>query len=324
VLTDFQSIRELVKDDFEAVNREIIKRLHSDVALINTLSAYIINSGGKRLRPLLVLLGSRALGYQGQGHVVLAAIIEFIHTATLLHDDVVDASAMRRGRSTANSIWGNEASVLVGDFLYSRSFEMMVSVDNMRVMEILASTTNTIARGEVMQLMNCHDPDTSEERYIEVIHSKTAMLFEAAARLCAVINNQSSTTELAMAAYGLHLGIAFQLIDDALDYRGNNQDLGKNIGDDLAEGKPTLPLIHAMRTGDATQRTLIRKAIEEGSLERMDDVVTIIESTGSIAYTAARAEQEANLARAALSAIPDSPYKQALEALAYFSVHRSH
>ncbi len=324
MLTDFQSIRELVKDDFEAVNREIIKRLHSDVALINTLSAYIINSGGKRLRPLLVLLGSRALGYQGQGHVVLAAIIEFIHTATLLHDDVVDASAMRRGRSTANSIWGNEASVLVGDFLYSRSFEMMVSVDNMRVMEILASTTNTIARGEVMQLMNCHDPDTSEERYIEVIHSKTAMLFEAAARLCAVINNQSSTTELAMAAYGLHLGIAFQLIDDALDYRGNNQDLGKNIGDDLAEGKPTLPLIHAMRTGDATQRTLIRKAIEEGSLERMDDVVTIIESTGSIAYTAARAEQEANLARAALSAIPDSPYKQALEALAYFSVHRSH
>ncbi len=321
---DFQAVRQLVKDDFEAVDREITERLHSDVALINTLSAYIVNSGGKRLRPLLVLLGSRALGYRGSAHVVLAAIIEFIHTATLLHDDVVDASAMRRGRSTANSIWGNEASVLVGDFLYSRAFEMMVGVENMRVMDILASTTNVIARGEVMQLMNCHDPDTSEERYIEVIHSKTAKLFEAAARLCAVISNQNDATEAAMAGYGLHLGIAFQLIDDALDYSGDNKELGKNVGDDLAEGKPTLPMIHAMRQGNAAQRALLRKAIEDGNVDQMPDVVRIIESTGSIAYTAGRAEQEADLARAALSAIPDSPYKQALVTLAHFAVHRSH
>lgn len=321
---DFQAIQQLVKDDFEAVNREITARLHSDVALINTVGTHIIHSGGKRLRPLLVLLGSRALGYRGQGHVLLAAIVEFIHTATLLHDDVVDASQMRRGRSTANSIWGNEASVLVGDFLYSRAFEMMVGVDSMRVMEVLANTTNTIARGEVMQLMHCHDPDTSEERYIEVIHSKTAKLFEAAARLCAVIGNRNGAIESAMARYGLHLGTAFQLIDDALDYEGSNKELGKNIGDDLAEGKPTLPLIHAMRAGSKTQRELLRKAIVDGGLERMDEVTGIIESAGSIAYTARRAEQEADLARAALSAIPDSPYKQALEALVHFSVHRSH
>jgi octaprenyl-diphosphate synthase len=321
---DFQAIRELVKDDFDAVNREITARLQSDVALINTLAAYIVNSGGKRLRPMLVLLGSRALGYGGRAHVVLAAIIEFIHTATLLHDDVVDASELRRGRSTANSIWGNEASVLVGDFLYSRAFEMMVGVDSMRVMEILSGTTNKIARGEVMQLMNCHDPDTTEQHYLEVIQAKTAKLFEAAARLCAVIANQNGPIESAMASYGMHLGLAFQLIDDALDYQGGDAELGKNVGDDLAEGKPTLPLIHAMRAGSAAQRDLIRKAIVDGGLENMGEVAEIIESTGSIAYTARRAEQEADLARAALSAIPDSPYKQALEALAHFSVHRRH
>ena len=321
---DFDAVRQLVKDDFEDVNRAVTERLRSDVALINTLAAYIVNSGGKRLRPLVVLLGSRAFAYGGQQHVLLAAIIEFIHTATLLHDDVVDASDMRRGRSTANSIWGNEASVLVGDFLYSRSFEMMVEVNNMRVMEILAGTTNTIARGEVMQLMNCHDPETSEERYFEVIHNKTAKLFEAAAQVCAVISQQNGSMEAAITRYGMHLGIAFQLIDDALDYGRHNAELGKNIGDDLAEGKPTLPLIHAMRTGTAAQRELLRKAIADGGLERMDDVVDIVESTGSIAYTAARAEQEAEAARVALSAIPDSPYKQALEALAHFSVHRSH
>jgi octaprenyl-diphosphate synthase len=321
---DFQAVRQLVKDDFDAVNREIGERLRSDVALINTLAAYIVNSGGKRLRPMVVLLGSRALRYEGRAHVVLAAIVEFIHTATLLHDDVVDASALRRGQSTANSIWGNEASVLVGDFLYSRAFEMMVDVDSMRVMEILAGTTNKIARGEVMQLMNCNDPDTSEQRYLEVIQSKTAKLFEAAAQLCAVITKQNGAIETAMAQYGMHLGLAFQLIDDALDYQGDNQELGKNVGDDLAEGKPTLPLIHAMREGSAAQRELIRKAIVDGGLEKMDEVVGIIESTGSIAYTARLAEQEADLARAALSAIPDSPYKQALEALAHFSVHRRH
>lgn len=321
---DFEAIRQLVKDDFDAVNREISDRLRSDVVLINTLAAYIVNSGGKRLRPLLVLLGSRAMGYRGHSHIVLAAIIEFIHTATLLHDDVVDASEMRRGRSTANSIWGNEASVLVGDFLYSRSFEMMVGLGNMRVMEILANTTNIIARGEVIQLMNCHDPDTSEERYMDVIRSKTAKLFEAAARLCAVINGNDSAIETSLSQYGMHLGLAFQLTDDALDYQGDDKTLGKNIGDDLAEGKPTLPIIHAIRTGNEAQRELVRKAIVDGGREQMEDVAHVIESTGSIAYTARRAEQEADLARAALSAIPDSPYKQALEALAHFSVHRRH
>jgi octaprenyl-diphosphate synthase len=321
---EFQAIRQLVKEDFDAVDRAIGDRLRSDVALINTLGSYIVQSGGKRLRPLLVLLASRALGYQGKQHVLLAAIIEFIHTATLLHDDVVDDSDMRRGRSTANSIWGNEASVLVGDFLYSRSFEMMVEVNNMRIMEILAGTTNTIARGEVMQLMNVNDPDTTEDRYFDVIRSKTARLFEAAAQVGAVISSQNGSVEKAVTDYGMHLGIAFQLVDDALDYGRNNAELGKNVGDDLAEGKPTLPLIHALREGTDAQRALLRKAVTDGGLERMDDVIDIIESTGSLAYTARRAEQEADRARAALSAIPDSPYKQALDGLAHFSVHRSH
>ena len=321
---DFEAIKALAREDMQAVNREIQARLKSDVALINQLSGHIINSGGKRLRPLIVLLASRAFGYRGEAHIKLAAIVEFIHTATLLHDDVVDASEMRRGQSTANTIWGNEASVLVGDFLYSRAFEMMVEADSMRVMEILAHTTNTIARGEVMQLLNCHDPETTEERYLDVIRGKTAKLFEAAAQLGAVINGQNGAVESAMAAYGLHLGTAFQLTDDALDYSRRNDALGKNIGADLAEGKPTLPLIHALRAGDAQQRRLIRQAIEDGGLERIDAVLDVIESAGSIAYTARRAEEESGLARQALSALSDSPYKQALFTLAHFSVHRNH
>lgn len=320
---DFDAIRALARDDLEAVNREILLRLRSDVALINQLGGYIIGSGGKRLRPLVVLLGARALDYRGEAHVLLAAIIEFIHTATLLHDDVVDASQLRRGRTTANALWGNEAAVLVGDFLYSRAFEMMVEVGSMRVMEILAHTTNTIARGEVMQLLNCHDPETSEERYLDVIRSKTAKLFEAAARLPAVIAGKPPEVEAAMAAYGLHLGTAFQLIDDVLDYRRDNAELDKNVGDDLAEGKPTLPLIHALRTGNARQRELIRTAIEEGGLARIDEVLDAIESTGSIAYTARRAQEEAQRAEQALSILPGSPYKQALLDLARFSVHRN-
>ena len=321
---DFEAIKALVRDDLSAVNQEIGSRLRSDVALINQLAGYIVGSGGKRLRPMIVLLGSRAFGYEGRAHVQLAAVIEFIHTATLLHDDVVDASEMRRGRSTANTIWGNEASVLVGDFLYSRAFEMMVEVDSMRVMEILAHTTNTIARGEVLQLLNCNDPDTTEERYIEVIRSKTAKLFEAAARMGAVICGRDRTTETAMGRYGTHLGTAFQLVDDALDYGRNNPALGKNIGDDLAEGKPTLPLIHAMRHGNDTQRELLRKAIQQGDHTQIDAVVDAIESTGSIAYTAGQAEAEAALAKEAVVSLPDSPYKQALVDLTYFSVHRDH
>jgi octaprenyl-diphosphate synthase len=321
---DFEAIKALARDDMQAVDREIRERLTSDVALISELGSYLITSGGKRLRPLLVVLGARALGYQGGAHVTLAAIIEFIHTATLLHDDVVDASELRRGRSTANTVWGNEASVLVGDFLYSRSFEMMVEVGSMRVMEILARTTNTIARGEVLQLLNCHDPDTTEERYIDVIHSKTAKLFQASTQLAAVLTGRDAAIEAAMADYGMHLGTAFQLIDDALDYGRNNPELGKNVGDDLAEGKPTLPLIHCLRHGDAAQRALIRDAIEHGGRERIDAVIDAIESTGSIAYTARRAEDEAGLALAALGVLPESPHKQALRDLTHFSVHRNH
>jgi octaprenyl-diphosphate synthase len=321
---DYEAIKALVRDDLRAVDREIETRLQSDVALINQMGSYIVHSGGKRLRPVLVLLGSRAFGYTGNAHIRLAAIIEFIHTATLLHDDVVDASELRRGHTTANTIWGNEASVLVGDFLYSRAFEMMVEVGSMRVMEILAHTTNTIAKGEVMQLLNCHDPETTEERYIEVIRNKTAKLFQAAAQLSAVISGQNQQVEEDMAAYGMHLGTAFQLVDDALDYGRDNHDLGKNIGDDLAEGKPTLPLIYTLRQGNNRQRELIRAAIEEGGLAQMEEVMDAIESTGSITYTARRAEDEASRATAALATIPDSPYKQALLDLAHFSVHRSY
>ncbi len=320
----FDRIKALAQDDLEQVNRVIRARLQSDVVLINQLGNHIVGSGGKRLRPILLLIASRALDYRGEAHHLLAAIVEFIHTATLLHDDVVDASELRRGQSTANAIWGNEASVLVGDFLYSRAFEMMVEVDNMRVMEILAHATNTIAKGEVQQLLNCHDPDTTEERYLEVIHNKTAKLFEAAAELAAVVSKTGPAVEKAMAEYGRHLGTAFQLIDDALDYGRNNPALGKNIGDDLAEGKPTLPLIHALRTGDADTQALLRQAILDGGLSRVDAVRNAIESTGSLAYTARRAEEQAVLAQQALAAIPDSPYRQALHDLAHFSVHRDH
>lgn len=319
-----QDIYALIQADRDAVDAEIDRRLHSDIALIRQLAAYIIHSGGKRLRPAIVLLSARACGYRGGAHVQLAAVVEFIHTATLLHDDVVDASQLRRGRSTANAVWGNEASVLVGDFLYSRAFEMMVEVGNMPVMSILAHTTNTIAEGEVMQLLNVHDPSITEEHYLEVIRSKTAKLFEAAARLGAVLGDQPPAIEQAVARYGMHLGTAFQLIDDVLDYRADARTLGKNLGDDLAEGKPTLPLIHAMRTGTEAQRELVREAIKSGGLTRIEDVLAAIESTGSITYTARRAENEARLATQALSALPDSVYKQALLDLAHFSVHRTY
>ena len=321
---DLAPILALTQTDREAVDREINRRLNSDVALINQLGAYIIHSGGKRLRPLLVTLSARALSYAGDQHIALAAIIEFIHTATLLHDDVVDASAMRRGQSTANMVWGNEASVLTGDFLYSRAFEMMVEVGSMRVMEILAKTTNTIAEGEVLQLLNCHDPEVTEENYLRVIYSKTAKLFEAAARLGAVISDQPPAIEAAMAKYGMHLGTAFQLVDDMLDYTADSQVLGKNVGDDLAEGKPTLPLLYALRTGSAAQQQLLRAAIEQGGLDRIEEVVAAIESTGANAYTARKAEDEARCAAEVLTAIPESPYKQALLDLARFSVHRTY
>ena len=319
---DIEQIRAPVADDMRAVNALIRRQLHSDVVLINQLASYIIDSGGKRLRPATVLLAARACGYTGDRHIGAAAIIEFIHTSTLLHDDVVDESSLRRGRETANAIWGNQASVLVGDFLYSRSFQMMVDIGNMRVMEILADTTNTIAEGEVMQLLNCHDPDTSEERYMAVIHCKTAKLFEAAAQLGAVLAGRPETEERALARFGLHLGTAFQLIDDVLDYNASSAELGKNIGDDLAEGKPTLPLIHAMRHGTPEQARIIREAIEHGGLEYIEIVTRTIESTGALDYTSRLAEREAEQAIASLALLADSSAKDALVGLARFAVNR--
>ena len=317
-------VQRMVADDMHAVDKLIEKRLHSDVALINQVSRYIIQSGGKRLRPVLVLLCAKAFDYRGEAHLPLAAIAEFIHTATLLHDDVVDASLLRRGQDTANSLWGNEASVLVGDFLYSRAFQMMVELDNMRIMDILAETTNVIAEGEVLQLLNCHNPDTTIEQYLDVIRSKTAKLFEASARLGAVVCGASPLHEQATAAYGLHLGIAFQVIDDVLDYYGSADEIGKNVGDDLAEGKPTLPLIHVMNTGTPKQADTVRRAIRTGGLELLEEVVRAVESTQAIDYTARAARAEANSALEAISAIPSSPYKHALQALAEFSVSRSY
>ncbi|MDH5766541.1 MAG: octaprenyl diphosphate synthase [Gammaproteobacteria bacterium] len=319
---NIEQIKSLIVDDMHTVDVLIQQRLASDVVLVNQLSHYIVNSGGKRLRPQLSLLASRACGYEGDLHYTLAAIIEFIHTATLLHDDVVDESKMRRGRETANALFGNAASVLVGDFLYSRAFEMMVDLDSMKIMQILAETTNVIAEGEVMQLMNCHDPETTEQRYLDVIHAKTAKLFEAATRLGAVLCRRSEQEEQAMAAYGMHLGTAFQLIDDVLDYSSSSKELGKNVGDDLAEGKPTLPLIYVMRNGTRAQSDLVKKAIEEGGLEYIDDVLNAIHETGAIEYTERTAQQESELAIQQLVFLEQSQFKEALTGLAEFSVHR--
>lgn len=321
---EIDQIRELIADDMQAVNQRIEECLRSDVVLINQLSHYIINSGGKRLRPMLVLLASRAFHYEGNQHINLAAIIEFIHTATLLHDDVVDASDLRRGHETANALWGNEASVLVGDFLYSRSFQMMVDANSMRIMSILADATNTIAEGEVMQLMNCNDPDTTEAQYLDVIRCKTAKLFEAATRLGAVLGIGTDVQEQAMADYGMYLGTAFQLVDDALDYNSTSEEIGKNVGDDLAEGKPTLPLIYAMRVGTRTQAQTIRTAIENGGRERIDEILEAIESTGAIEYTAELAKAEAKRAVDKLVLLDASPYQEALASLAEFSVNRTY
>ncbi|OBS09486.1 octaprenyl diphosphate synthase [Acidihalobacter prosperus] len=319
---ELSAIRLLVEADMQAVDAHIIRHLRSDVVLINQLGGYIVNSGGKRLRPLLALLSAKACDYAGEGHIGLAAIVELIHTATLLHDDVVDDSKLRRNRETANAIWGNEAAVLVGDFLYTRAFQMMVDLGSMRIMDILAQATNTIAEGEVLQLLNCNDPDTTEASYMEVIHSKTAKLFEAATRIGAVLAGRSEAEERALAAYGMHAGTAFQLVDDVLDYRASSEQMGKNVGDDLAEGKPTLPLIHALRTGNAAQRDVIRAAIEQGGLDRLDEVLAAIESTGAIAYTESIARREAQLAVSHLEVLPDTPYKDALVSLTRVAVER--
>jgi len=312
-----------VSSEMSAVNELIINCLKSDVVLINEMGNYIVNAGGKRLRPALVLLSAGACDSLGAKAFLSSAIVEFIHTATLLHDDVVDASVLRRGQETANVRWGNEASVLVGDFLYSRAFEMMVKVGNMRVMEILAQTTNTIAEGEVMQLLNIKDAETTEERYMAVIQSKTAILFEAACRMGAVLGDCSEKMESALAAYGTHLGTAFQLIDDVLDYEADQEKLGKEIGNDLAEGKPTLPLIHAMRIGSAAESKTIRRAIEEGNIEMLADVMDIIRNCESLEYTRKVAAREADYAIAQAETLPESSYTRAMINLANLSIQRS-
>ncbi|RBW48186.1 octaprenyl diphosphate synthase [Marinobacter sp. F3R11] len=317
-----QRIYDTVADDFKRVNDLIIKRLSSDVPLVEKIAHYIIESGGKRLRPLLVLLSSQAAGYSRDEHLKLAAVIEFLHTATLLHDDVVDTSDMRRGRSTANAKWGNAPSVLVGDFLYARAFEMMVELQSLPIMTILSHATAVIAQGEVMQLTNVKNPDLTEDQYMQVIHNKTAMLFEAASHTGAILANADEGREQALKNYGKHLGLAFQLVDDVLDYRGDAETMGKNVGDDLAEGKTTLPLIHAMAHSSEEDRQLIRKAIRKGGLDDLPQILKIVETSGALEYTMEKAREEAAKALATLKTLAASPHKEALELLTQVAVAR--
>ena len=321
---DQHAIRALSSDDMQAVNNQIMQRLQSDVPLVNQLGFYIISGGGKRMRPMLTVLAARSLNYQCDAHINLASIIEFIHTATLLHDDVVDESDLRRGRDTANALFGNAASVLVGDFLYTRAFQMMAEIGNLRVMEILAETTNIIAEGEVMQLMNCNDPHLSEEAYFNVIYCKTAKLFEAATRLPAILSAANESIESALQDYGRYLGTAFQIIDDVMDYTAASDVMGKSVGDDLAEGKTTLPLIHAIRTANDEQRLLLTRAImERNGLDYLGQIQEILQQTGAFDYSRNKAEDEIRKAKLALSILPDTPYRQALMSLADLAVNRS-
>ena len=317
------SFQTVVHDDFRLVDQCIHEQLYSDVALVSKIGEYIIKSGGKRLRPLLVLITARACDYKDLNHIPLATIIEFLHTATLLHDDVVDESDLRRGRETANSLWGNAPSVLVGDFLYSRAFQMMVGLENFQLLHILANATNVIAEGEVMQLMNIHNSDVSEEQYMEVIRCKTAMLFQASCETAAILSKVDSKTQEALANYGNYLGIAFQLVDDLLDYSGNAETMGKNLGDDLAEGKPTLPLIYILKQGTEEQKTLVREAIEQGGLDKIEAIVATVRSSGALKYTAEQATHFADKAITCLQHLPKSKYRDAMHDLALFAVART-
>ncbi|KDC54914.1 octaprenyl diphosphate synthase [Pseudoalteromonas sp. S3431] len=322
---DIKAIQALIESDMNDVNQLIHAQMRSDVALVNQLGLYIVSSGGKRVRPMLAILAAKALGYQGKDHITLATIVEFIHTATLLHDDVVDESNLRRGTPTANAEFGNAASVLVGDFIYTRSFQLMVGLGKMQIMQVLADATNIIAEGEVLQLMNCNDPDTTEASYMQVIYSKTAKLFEAATGLAAIITEQDQTTLDALNLYGMHLGTAFQLVDDVLDYNADAEQLGKNIGDDLAEGKPTLPLIYAMQHGSEQQTQLIRDAIEHSNgMEHLEEILTALKQTNALEFTMQKAELEAEKAIACLDFLAESDYKQALISLARIAVDRDH
>jgi len=317
-------IRDFLAADMRIVDAAIRARLDSEVVLVRQVAQYIVGSGGKRLRPALVVLSAGAFGYQGTHHHQLAAVVEFIHTATLLHDDVVDASELRRGQSTANALFGNAASVLVGDFVYSRAFQMMVEVNSMRVMKVLAEATNVIAEGEVLQLMNCHNPDIDELNYLQVIRFKTAKLFEAATRLGAILGEATADQEAALASYGMHLGTAFQLIDDVLDYSGDHHTTGKSVGDDLAEGKTTLPLIYTIKHGTSDEAALIRKAIRDGGLEELQQVIAAMNRSGALDYTRRQAEAEARTASAALEVLPNSKQRDYLLQLADFAVTRNY
>ena len=322
---DIKAIQALIESDMNDVNQLIHAQMRSDVALVNQLGLYIVNSGGKRVRPMLAILAAKALGYTGKDHITLATIVEFIHTATLLHDDVVDESNLRRGTPTANAEFGNAASVLVGDFIYTRSFQLMVGLGKMQIMQILADATNIIAEGEVLQLMNCNDPDTTEASYMQVIYSKTAKLFEAATGLAAIITDNDEATLNALNLYGMHLGTAFQLVDDVLDYNADADQLGKNIGDDLAEGKPTLPLIYAMQHGNSEQKQLIRDAIEHSNgMDNLEAILDALKHTNALEFTMKKAELEADEAIACLNFLPESDYKHALVSLARIAVDRDH
>lgn len=321
---DFKAIQSLTANDMAKVNETILAQLNSDVSLINQLGFYIVSGGGKRLRPLLAVLSARALGYQGDAHTTAAAFIEFIHTATLLHDDVVDESDMRRGKATANAAFGNAASVLVGDYIYTRSFQMMTQLGSLKILGLMSDAVNVISEGEVQQLMNCNDPDTTEESYLEVIYCKTARLFEVATQIGAILADASPEVETALQNYGKFLGTAFQLIDDVLDYAADGEEMGKNVGDDLAEGKPTLPLLYAMWNSDADQAAMIREAIEKGNgMDHLDQILAIMAQTGALEYTRELANKEADKAITELAVLPESEYKQALIALAHMAVERS-
>lgn len=322
-MVTLQEVRQAVTEDLSAVDSLILEQLSSDVVLINQLGHYIVGGGGKRLRPLVLLLSARTCGYEGDHAIKMSAVIEFIHTATLLHDDVVDDSEQRRGKNTSNAIWGNEASILVGDFLYSRAFQLMVQCDSLKIMKIMADTTNTIAEGEVLQLISSFDPDVTESRYREVIYRKTAVLFESAAKVGAVLNNSSEETESLLCLFGHKIGNAFQIQDDILDYVGDPKELGKNLGDDLASGKLTLPLIFVLEHGNENQKALVREAVKKGQIEQLDALTQAVKESGAIEYCEQKAREEVDVALSALTQLPKNQYRDALETLARFSIERA-
>lgn len=315
-------IHAIVADDFAALNQKVVSELHSQVPLIESIGHYIIDAGGKRMRPTLVLLCARALQYVGNRHIDLATVIEFLHTATLLHDDVVDMSEMRRGRPTANVKWDNPSSVLVGDFIYSRAFELLVSIGSMPIMDVMATTTNRISEGEVLQLIHKKNPETTEEAYMQVIRNKTAILFAAACSTAAILSGASAAIQQQLHTFGLEVGMAFQLIDDVLDYEGNAAELGKNVGDDLAEGKPTMPLIYVLQNGTPGERKLIAEAVQSGGLDKLQDIIQIVKQSGALAHTRKLAQNRIQTALQNLTGLPDSPYRTGLTLVADAAVNR--